>query len=293
MRRVFALIAVGVFVAGSGAAATQTHLLVSTDWLAHNIARPDLAIIEIGDRATFEKGHIPNARFVASGDIVVDRAGIPNELPDVAALDATLSAAGVSDRDRIVIYAHDIVYAARAFFTLDYLGCGDRISILDGGFEKWAREKRLIATGGATPGRAVFAGHPKPELVADIAQVRAGAAALIDARPPEQYEGSESGPGIKRPGHIPGAINIPFDYNLTADTIQVFRDVDTLQSMYHGCGVNLRSSVIVYCRSGMDACVTYFVLRYLGADVRLYDGSYAEWSNVTPTAKSALGEAGR
>jgi thiosulfate/3-mercaptopyruvate sulfurtransferase len=289
MRRVLTLIAAGLLLASSGVAAIQSQLLVSTDWLARNMGRHDLTIIEIGDRPTFEKGHIPHARFVASNDIVVDRAGIPNELPDVAALERTFAAAGVSDQDRIVIYAHDIIYAARAFFTLDYLGCGDRISILDGGFAKWTAEKRLVAAGAETPGQAAFVAHPKPEVVAEIAQVRSAAAALIDARSSEQYEGTESGAGIKRPGHIPGAINIPWDFNLTADTLQVFRDTETLQYLYHGCGVALRGSVIVYCRSGMQASVTYFVLRYLGTDVQLYDGSYAEWSNVTPTAKSALG----
>ena len=83
-------------------------------------------------------------------------------------------------------------------------------------------------------------------------------------------------------------MNVPWDYNVTADSVPVFRDADTLRLLYGGCGVPLRASVIVYCRSGMQASVTYFVLRYLGTDVRLYDGSYAEWSRITPATKSAL-----
>jgi len=297
MRRVSALFFTAALCAASAFPVTSSSLLVTTGWLAQNLDRPGLTIIEVGDRDTFAKAHIPNARFVASSDIVVDREGIPNELPDVAALERTFGAAGISDTGRIVIYAHDTIDAARAFFTLDYLGCGDRISILDGGFAKWTAEKRTMEAGAAGPGRAVFVAHPRPAVLADIADVRTasemyGAAScetfLVDARSSEQYAGTESGAGITRAGHIAGAMNVPWDYNVTADSVPVFRDADTLRLLYGGCGVPLRASVIVYCRSGMQASVTYFVLRYLGTDVRLYDGSYAEWSRITPATKSAL-----
>lgn len=297
MRRVSILFFALSLCAAAALPAANSSLIVSTDWLARNLNRPDLTIIEIGDRAAFERGHIPGARFVALSDIVVDRAGIPNELPEVAALERTFRAAGVNDKDRIVLYAHDVVHAARAFFTLDYLGCGERTSILDGGSAKWNAEKRPLQVGGPLLEESRFVAHPKPEVLAGIEQVRTACEksqsawadlALVDARSWEQYAGTESGPGIARPGHIPGALSVPWDFNLTADAIAVFRDADTLHTLYRGCGVSTNASVIAYCRSGMQASVTYFVLRYLGADVKLYDGSYAEWSTATPASKSAL-----
>lgn len=297
MRRVSILFFAVALCATAALPAVNSTLLVSTDWLASNLNRSDLTIIEIGDRATFEKGHIPGARFVALHDIVVDRAGIPNELPDVAVLERVFGVAGVRDNGKIILYSHDVIDAARAFFTLDYLGCGDRTAILDGGFVKWTADRRPLQAGGVVLEESRFVAHPKPEVLANIEDVRTACAnsqrasadsIIVDARSWEQYSGAESGPGISKPGHIPGAFSVPEDYNLTADTAAVFRDAETLRTLYRGCGVPLNVRLIVYCRSGMQASVTYFVLRYLGVDVRLYDGSYAEWSSATPEGKSAL-----
>lgn len=266
----------------------RAQTVVSTDWLqAHGHDRR-VAIVEIGDRPSYDAQHIAGARFIAVSDLLVARDGTQNELPEIPALERTFAGAGIGDRDRIVLYGRDLVAVTRAFFTLDYLGHGTAVAILDGGFAKWTAEGRAVASG---PPPAVKPSDFQALVRAD-AIVRKQAMqllveclpscrdswAIVDARPPEQYSGADPGAGIARGGHIEGAVNVPWQENLTVGAVPLFRSREELEALYAAAGVPRAASVVVYCRTGVQASVDYFALRYLGRDVALYDGSYAEWS---------------
>ena len=267
----------------------HAQLLVTTDWLQAHRSDKRMVIVEIGDRASYEKQHIAGARFIALSDLVTDRDGIPNELPEIAALERTFASAGIGNRDRIILYSRDVIAAARAFFTLDYLGHGDSTSLLDGGFAKWSAENRPVEASAplllakttdfqARPRAATIARLKAMAVLVDCLPVLDGSWAVVDARSPEQFSGAEPGTGIKRGGHIQGALNVPWSENLTSSATPVFRSRDELEALYSDSGVAANASVVVYCRTGMQASVNYFVLRYLGRDVALYDASYFEWS---------------
>lgn len=267
----------------------RAQMLVTTDWLQAHRHDKRTVIVEIGDRASYEAQHIAGARFIALSDLVVERNGIPNELPAIASLEQTFAAAGVGNRDRIILYSRDVIAAARAFFTLDYLGHGDSTSLLDGGFAKWTAENRAVEASApvlvaktpdfeARPRAATIARLKAMEVLVDCLPVLDGSWAIVDARSPEQFSGAEPGTGIKRAGHIQGALNVPWNENLTSSAVPVFRSRDELDALYGDAGVAGNASVVVYCRTGMQASVNYFVLRYLGRDVALYDASYFEWS---------------
>lgn len=269
------------------AAAEPLRLTVSTDWLQMHGRDRGVTIVEIGDRATFEKGHIPGARFVALADIAVTRNGLPNELPPFEQLEKTFAAAGVPDRGRIVLYGRDTIAAARGFFTLDYLGCTFDTVLLDGGFAKWSAENRPLEHGAPAARQTTFAACPKPDLAVNIGAMRRltdiargfpAALSIVDARPAPQYDGAEAGPDVKRPGHIAAAVSVPWAQNLIGGMTPVFADAATLRELYRSAGVRDDAAVVVYCRTGMQASVDYFVLRALGRDVYLYDGSYVQWS---------------
>lgn len=292
MRHPIGILSASLFFAATLAAAGTVHeqLLVSTSWLQQYLGAPGITVVEIGDRTSYESGHLAGARLIPLDELLVTRDSTPNELPDLPALEKSLSAAGIPNRGRIIIYSRDILNASRAFFTFDYLGQGDRISLLDGGFAKWKNENRPIETG-APPAVAPtgFTAQPRPEAVVRLKAMRAAIAraaeapsevVLIDARSPNQYLGSEAGPNVVCPGHIPNAVNIPWNMNLTQTVAPVFKHPEELQMLYHDAGVSDQATVIAYCRTGMQASVTYFVLRYLGHDVHLYDGSYIEWSRA-------------
>jgi thiosulfate/3-mercaptopyruvate sulfurtransferase len=283
MRRISLLIAVLL------SAPLHAQLLVSTDWLQAHRSDKRLVIVEIGDRASYETKHIAGARFIALNDLLIDRDGTPNELPEIPALERTFAAAGIGDRDRIILYSRDVIAAARAFFTLDYLGHGSSTSLLDGGFAKWTAEKRPVEDSGpvqiakasdfeARPRIATIARLKAMEVLVECLPFCNGSWAIVDARSPEQFSGAEPGAGVKRGGHIDGAVNVPWQENLTVSAAPVFRSRDELQALYGDAGVPANASVVVYCRTGMQASVDYFVLRYLGRDVALYDASYIEWS---------------
>src|SRR3712207_6400249 len=105
---------------------------------------PGTVILHVGrNRADYDAGHIPGARWVPLSSIVTERNGVPNELPSVEALDAVFEAAGVSDGSRVVVYG-DMggLSAGRAFFTLDYLGLPP--AVLDGGLEAWRAAGRPV-----------------------------------------------------------------------------------------------------------------------------------------------------
>src|SRR5262249_20925692 len=194
----------------------RSEMLVSTDWLAKRINDPNVFVIHVAaERKHFDDGHISGARFLSSKEILTTRNGVANELPAVDELQKVFERLGVGDAGRIVIYGETSpLLAARVYFTLDYLGHGDRAALLDGGIEKWKAEKLPVETQPVNPESKKFSPRPRPQVVARLdamrelsleAQKAAGAnVAIVDARPEEQYAGNQN----QRTGHIPGAANI-------------------------------------------------------------------------------------
>jgi thiosulfate/3-mercaptopyruvate sulfurtransferase len=282
-----AVMPVPVFAAGEPAGLPQVNanLLVSSEWLAGHLNDPDLVLLHVApNRTAYDQGHIPGARFLPVSAILTEHEGNINELPPVERLDSVFEAVGVSDHSRIVIYGPSLS-AARAFFTLDYLGHGDRAALLNGSIEAWRAGGRAVNTEVASIRRGSFTPRPQAQRVVDAnwvsAQLRNPRVALIDARPGAQFTGVEAGEGIARPGHIPGARNVFWEDLLVSRADPRLRDIPSLQSRLREAGVNPGDTVVAYCRSGMQASMAYFVARYLGYETRMYDGSFLDWSRRT------------
>jgi Rhodanese-related sulfurtransferase len=265
--------------------------LVSTEWLQAHRSDRRLILLEAGDGVSYEKSHIAGARLVSMSDVVTSNDASRNELPPIDSLTRTFGSLGIGPRDRIIIYSRDLIHAARVFFTLDYLGYGNQSSLLDGGFAKWVAENRPTQAGPppATTDPSSFQPHIRVEAIVRLHGMRTlvnwlpesrNRWAIVDARSPEQYSGLEPGAEIRYGGHIEGAVNVPWQENLTGGATPVFRPPEDLRTLYATAGVPAEASVVVYCRTGMQATVNYFVLRMLGRDVGLYDGSWIEWSKA-------------
>lgn len=283
MRRFLATLAISAFVASPLIA---QQMVVSTDWLQANLQK--VRVVEIGDRAGYDAGHIRGAALIEFSSIVTNVDGVLNELPPIEKLEAVFRNAGVGETGRIVIYSHDPLHAARAWWTLDYLGHGAQASVLDGGWAKWTAEGRPVSKDAVTPKPAVFQAQVHAAALTRLQPIQnlvrnSGALGsnllLIDARPPAQFTGEERGDGVKKGGHIPGAINVPWPENFTSGQTPVLRPVDELRKLYDSIGMTNTSANVVYCRTGVQASATYFVLKYIGYDATLYDGSFSEWSN--------------
>ena len=298
----------------------RSELLVSANALNRILGEPGTVVLHVGrDRAPYDQGHIPGARFLPLSSIVAESGGSSNELPPVAALEEAFEAAGVSDASRVVLYGDmDGLAAARAFFTLDYLG-KQNVSLLNGGVSAWREAGRTVESAAPTVQRGSFTPRPRPEVLASAEYVRDhlrdSTHLIVDARPPAEFLGTDPGQGVTRPGHIPGARNIFWRNTIVSEMDPELRSREVLRALFTLAGARTGieeqrqqeqsrrrererarangeraprdqaqaaaprgSTVVVYCRTGVQASMLYFVSRYLGYDTKMYDGSFADWS---------------
>jgi thiosulfate/3-mercaptopyruvate sulfurtransferase len=256
------------------------QMVVSTQELTGQLSDPSLVLLHVGSQKDYETAHIPHAQLITLQDIsITDNRGLRLQLPDVNVLRAAFGKLGVSETSRVVVYAgtESIQSATRVWFTLDYLGLGDRASLLDGGLALWRAEGRPVTSVRTDVEPTSFSHRLRSEAVVDLDWVRAhkdeSGTVLIDARTPEFYSGANPG-SMPRAGRIPGARNLP--YTSFFNEQGKLKPPDALRQMLGGSG-----TVVTYCHIGQQATVPYFVARYLGADAKLYDGSFQEWSQRT------------
>ena len=102
--------------------------------------------------------------------------------------------------------------------------------------------------------------------------------ALIDSRPEGEYAGRLPIRIGSRAGHIPGAHNLYWEDLLIASENPVLRDLTDVQLQFLEAGADYGAIVVNYCWVGMRASYTYVIAKHLGYEVRLYDGSWNEWS---------------
>ena len=190
------------------------------------------------------------------------------------------------------------VVAARLWWALSYYG-HDRVQVLDGGLRKWQAEGRPLSTDIQVPEPAAFKVRPQPGWIASKEEVVAALGqseiAIVDCLFPELYNSTESHLRGERPGHIPGAVNVPYFANidtalataaaadrdrlLASDRPFTFSSPECLAALYGDAGVSPDREVITYCGRGYAAACGLLALKLLGYErVRLYDGSWAEWS---------------
>jgi thiosulfate/3-mercaptopyruvate sulfurtransferase len=216
----------------------RQSMIVSAEWLAQHLKEDSLVLLQVGEKDEYVAGHIPGAQFITLADISTPRGeGLALELPPVAQLKAAFEKLGVTDKSRIIVYFSKdwVTPTARVFMTLDYLGLGDRTSILDGGLPAWHAEGRPVTA----ELREAKAGHltprPNTKLVVDAswisANINKAGVAILDARAPQFYTGAEVG-RMPRGGHIPGARNIPFSA-LVEDSNNKFKSVAALRELFN------------------------------------------------------------
>lgn len=277
----------------------RARLLVNAAWLAQHVNDTHLILLHVGDRAEYEREHIPGARFINQRDLAAPQPAGEHrhdqlilELPDPAAARAKLEALGVTDKSRIIVYyGNDWVSpATRVVFTLDWLGLGDRTSLLDGGMRAWKNGGGAVTAElpAIKPGK-LAAKKVKPLVVERAwlaANLKNPKLAIIDARTRNFYDGIGEGP---RPGHIAGAGSLPFT-QVTDDAL-LFKPPQELAVLFEKAGFQKGKTIIGYCHIGQQATAMLFAARTLGYDIRLYDGSYTEWERYPelPVEKATAG----
>lgn len=142
------LLAVTAAFTSAGAATTDVDVVVSAEWLRAHASDPNLVILavdmpSVGDLPEgYTSGHIPGARVLDFHSIATsmgDRSRLSSELVSPDSLRSVFESLGISNDSHIVVYssARQPVLVTRTFFTLDYIGLGEHLSVLDGGLEAW------------------------------------------------------------------------------------------------------------------------------------------------------------
>jgi thiosulfate/3-mercaptopyruvate sulfurtransferase len=232
--------------------------------------------------AEFRLKHIPGAVFFDI-DLIADQdQGLPHMLPKPEALAKAMTALGLGDGMRFVVYdAPGLYAAARVWWTLRAYRVED-VRILVGGLPKWVKEGRPLEAGDAHPKPRPFAPRSADGFVASLEEVRAalesGSAQVVDARPAERFRGlaPEPRPGV-RSGRIPGSLNLPF-----VDIIEhgSLKAPDALKAAFAEHGIDLQKPIITTCGSGVTAAILALAVEEAGGTVGgLYDGSWAEWGS--------------
>jgi len=270
--------------------------LVDTQWLAAHLDDPAVRVIDatthllplpdfslytvVPGREDFEKAHIPGAAFLD----IEHEASTPHPrlhfmLPTPEKFAQAMGALGVGDDTMVVAYSTaNHWWATRLWWMLRVFG-HDRAAVLDGGFQKWQREGRPVASGTAAPqAAALFTPRFRPDLVADKAEVLEAIGnadvCTVNALRPEQHAGT-GGVHYGRRGHIPGSINIAAVSHLTPES--TFKPADELSTMFKDPLAT--PQVITYCGGGIAATSVALVLAMLGYDaVKVYDNSLTEWA---------------
>ncbi len=270
-------------VMATAASSVRSEMLVSTDWLAAHANDPDLVVLCIAsDSSFYEQGHIPGARLIQLDQLVTQGETL-NALPPVEHLERLFGSVGIRPSSRIVIYGEKQgMLAARAYFTLDYLGLADHAALLDGGMEKWRAEQRPESKVHSIYQPVRLELKPNPAVVVTLDEmqklVEGKTAALIDARPTPEYTGDRRSEDVPRSGHIPGASGIYWMNLLVSKELPMLKPEEQLRSAFETAGASTRKPVVTYCRTGMQAAFDYFVAKYLGMSPRMYVSSFYEWS---------------
>jgi thiosulfate/3-mercaptopyruvate sulfurtransferase len=267
----------------------RPEVLASTEWLADQLGRPELRILDArwrpdgSGRLAYAAGHIPGAVHLDWRTELIDPSDTGDALllagPDQVA--NALAMAGVSDGATVVIYDDTVgLFAARTWWSIRVYGL-ESARILDGGYGAWVNERRPISNAVVPPNPGRFTPRAQPRMRLTTSDVRAllgsPGVALLDARAPAEYRGFEG--NTKRLGHIPGAANVPVG-SMTRPGSQHFRDGGEMRDILLKANVSRGKRMVCYDGSGVAAAKLAFALTLLGHDdVAVYDGGWAEWGN--------------
>lgn len=280
----------------------RDHFLVETAWLAEHLHDPDVRVVDmrgyvrtvvhdgiqdaqyVGARDEYLQGHIPGAVYIDwTTDIVDPDDDVEAQVAPPVRFAATMERLGIGDEHLIVAYdSHPASqFATRLWWALNYYG-HSRVVVLNGGLPTWIREGRTLETAVPTYAPATFTAVAQPQWRATaedvLASIGKAGVQIVDARDEGQYSGKVAR-GHGRPGHIPGAVNLPREELIDPATGKFF-DNETLKKSFAAAQIEPEQHVVAYCNGGVAATSVLFSLAMLGyPTLTNYDGSWNEWGS--------------
>ncbi|AMW18455.1 MULTISPECIES: sulfurtransferase [Mycobacteroides] len=266
----------------------RSDVLVSAQWAQDNLSAPNTVFVEVDeDTSAYDVGHIEGAvRLDWKTDL---QDAVKRDFVDQQQFSKLLSDKGISNDDTVVLYGgNNNWFAAYAYWYFKLYGHQD-VKLLDGGRKKWELDGRALSTDTVSrPATSYQAAAPDNSIRAFRDEVIAaiGAKNLVDVRSPDEFSGKILAPAhlpqeqSQRPGHVPGAINVP--WSKAANEDGTFKSDEELAKLYADAGLDGEKETIAYCRIGERSSHTWFVLQELlgHQNVTNYDGSWTEYGSL-------------
>jgi len=267
---------------------SRQDALVTADWAEENLEAPGVVFVEVDeDTSAYDGGHIPGAVKLDWKSDLQDQ--VIRDFVDRASFEKLLSEKGISNDDAVVLYGgNNNWFAAYAYWYFKLYG-HDKVQLLDGGRKKWELDGRTLTTDETSRQQTSYQAKEPDNSIRAFRQETIDAIGnknLVDVRSPDEFSGKILAPAhlpqeqAQRPGHIPGALNVP--WSKAANEDGTFRSDDELGTLYGGAGLDGSKSTIAYCRIGERSSHTWFVLHELlgHSDVKNYDGSWTEYGSL-------------
>ena len=255
---------------------------VQTDWLTKNLS--NVVVLDARQTPLFLFGHIEGAHHLPRSEFLDKRDGVKSLVPTTTAFEALMEKFGITPETTVITYAEDSnPYAARLAWTLLYHG-HNKVLVLDGGYEKWAREGHptsLLPTNLGIPSNYRVSTPGKTRAEADYVLTQLGNPAVViwDTRTPEEYDGTKV--RADRGGHIPGATHLNWtELQHEVDGVKVLKSESEIRELLAGYGITSDQEIIAHCQTGIRSSYATLVLQGLDyKEVKNYDGSWTEWAN--------------
>ena len=260
---------------GDAGVSVGQDLLVDVDWVEARLGDANLQLIDSRSGLAFDTNHLPGAINLVPFDLADTRDGVPGQVATASKTQAALRAVGLRNGVTAVVYGTSPEYdSARVAWVLTYYSHGD-VRWMDGGYEAWVANGGPLESGAATTRSSSYdIGAANENLRATGAEVlnwlgeapySTPAVSLIDARAPGEFS----------VGRVPTATHVQWTTNLDGGFMKTVEEVRALYPAFEN-----DDTIVTYCLTGWRASVSWFALRWLGyEDVRVYDGSWAEWNN--------------
>lgn len=266
----------------------RSDTLVTADWAEQNLHTPGIVLVEVDeDTSAYDTGHIEGAIKLDWKTDLQDP--IRRDFVDREGFSDLLSDRGIANDDTVVLYGgNNNWFAAYAYWYFKLYG-HENVKLLDGGRKKWELDGRPLSTEAVKREPTEYvAAEPNSEIRAFRDEVvdAIGVKNLVDVRSPDEFSGKILAPAhlpqeqSQRPGHIPGALNVP--WSKAANEDGTFRGDEELAELYGAAGLDGSKDTIAYCRIGERSSHTWFVLKELlgHENVKNYDGSWTEYGSL-------------
>ena len=246
--------------------------IVSADWVEKHLESPDFLVLDPRSAVRYMAGHPKNAVNLSVAKLRDAQGSLLRD--DILA--QRIGKAGLDANRAPVIYDNaDGRNAAFLAWILIYLGRRD-VHVMESFWEQWRADGREIFYRPVQATAREFVANPRSELRTNLQEMQdAAGTKRIDFRGADEFAGK---PDLyERPGHIPGAVNLPCAEIGAAG--RLLKADEQLEKLFLSHGISANDRAIAYCRTGVRAALGFLALAQLGFKVSLYDGSYVEWAS--------------